>query len=261
MLPDFEMIIHKFPDGKDITIIPIGDVHLGAKECMEQEFIRFIDEVKDREDLRFVILGDLLNNAVKSSVSNIYDEVIRPADAKKMMVKILEPIKDKVLCVCNGNHERRSGKEVDDSPLYDICAKLDIEELYRENMCFVKLQFGERNVKGASRPTYTLLVAHGAGAGSMTGSSINRNERFAAHVDNLDCMIVGHSHRPAVTQPGKIFIDTQNNKVSIKPFKVITATSWLKTGGYSLQKLLTPTSHVLQTLILRGDRKEMVVTM
>ena len=39
MLPDFEMIIHKFPEREDITIIPIADVHLGARECMEQEFI------------------------------------------------------------------------------------------------------------------------------------------------------------------------------------------------------------------------------
>ena len=68
-------------------------------------------------------------------------------------------------------------------------------------------------------------------------------------------------NRPLVTQPGKIFIDTQNNKVSIKPFKVVTATSWLVPGGYSLQKMLTPTSHAMQTIILRGNRKEMVVTM
>lgn len=260
MLPDFEMIIHKFPN-EDITIIPIADVHLGARECMEQEFIRFIDSMKDREDVRFVIVGDLLSNGIKNSVTNIYEEVMRPSEQKKMMAKILEPIRDKLLCVTNGNHERRSGKETDDSPLYDICAKLDIEDLYRENMCFMKLQFGDRNVNGLSRPTYNIVVTHGSGSGSLTGASINKNERFAAYVDNCDAFIVGHSHRPALTQPGKIYIDSQNNKVSIKPFKVITATSWLSTGGYSLQKLMTPTSHALQTLTLRGDRKEMVVTM
>lgn len=37
MLPDFEVIKHKFPGNKDITIIPISDVHLGAAEHMEKE--------------------------------------------------------------------------------------------------------------------------------------------------------------------------------------------------------------------------------
>ena len=261
MLPDFELIVHKFPEGKDITIIPIADVHLGAPECMEQEFIKFVDTVKDRKDVWFCLLGDLVSNGVKNSVTNIYEEVYRPCTQKKMMAKILEPIADRILCAVNGNHERRSGKEVDDSPLYDICAKLDIEDRYRENIAFMKLQFGDRGMNGYERPTYTIVCSHGSGGGAMTGAGINKNERFSAYIDNLDAFISGHTHRPAVTQPGKIYIDTRNNLVSVKPFKVITSTSWLKSGGYSFQKLLTPTSHALQTLTLRGDRKEMVVTM
>ena len=58
-----------------------------------------------------------------------------------------------------------------------------------------------------------------------------------------------------------IVVDNRNNTVQIVPFKVITATSWIRSGGYSLQKLLTPTSHALQTITLSGDHKEMVVTM
>lgn len=262
MLPDFEMIIHKFPKREDITIIPIADVHLGARECMEQEFIDFIDRVKDLPNTYFVICGDLLSNGVKNSITNIYEETMRPFSAKKMMAEILKPIAERCLCVTNGNHERRSGREVDDSPLYDICAKLDIEDRYRENMAFMKLQFGNQDASGDRNPTYTIVVSHGSGGGSvLTGAGINKTERFSAYIDNCDAFISGHTHRPSVTQPGKIVIDTHNNKVSIKPFKVVTATSWLNSGGYSLQKLLTPTSHALQTLKLCGTHKEMVVTM
>jgi len=261
MLPDFELIVHKFPERKDITIVPIADVHLGARECMEQEFIKYIDSVKDRNDLRFVLVGDLLNNGIKSSVSSVYDEVYRPSEAKRMMAKILEPIRDRILCAVRGNHEARSSRETDDCPVYDIMAKLDLEELYRENMAFLKLQFGDRTFGGKQRPTYTIAVSHGSGGGTLVGSGINKNTRFAYSVDNLDCLITGHTHRPAVTQPGKIYIDTQNNQVTLKPFKVVTATSWCNTSGYALTKLLTPTSHALQTITLSGDHKEMVVTM
>lgn len=261
---DFDMIVHKFT--RDITIIPIADVHLGARECMEQKFMQFVNSVAATPDVYVVLLGDLLNNAIKSSVSNIYEETYRPSEAKKVMAKILAPIKDRILCSVTGNHERRSSKEVDDDANYDIMAKLDLEHLHRENIAFLKLQFGEQvsndhRTNGIKRPCYTLVCTHGSGGGIMTGASVNRNERFAYSIDNMDALIVGHSHRPAITQPGKIYIDTRNNQVTVKPFKVITATSWLTSGGYALQKMLTPTSHALQTLTLKSDHKEMVVTM
>jgi predicted phosphodiesterase len=261
MLPDFEMIVHKFPARDDITIIPIADVHLGARECMEQEFISFINSIADKPNVYVCLLGDLLNNAVKSSVSNIYEELYRPSEAKRMMAKILEPIRDRILFSVTGNHERRSSREVDADINADIMCKLDLEHLHRENVAFVKLQFGNVSGNGLRNPTYTIVGMHGAGGGALTGASVNRNERTGYAIDNMDALIVGHSHRPAVTQPGKIYIDTRNNTVKIKPFKVITATSWLNWGGYSAQKQLILTTHALQTLTLRGDHKEMVVTM
>lgn len=261
MLPDFEMIIHKFPERQDITIIPIADVHLGARECMEQEFISFIDSIKDKPNVYLVLGGDLINNATRSSVSNVFEEVMRPADQKKEMAKILAPVAHKVLAAVSGNHERRSGKDVDDDPTYDILCKIDREDVYRENMAFVKMQFGDQNGAGQSNPTYTLVVTHGAGGGALTSGAVLKGERFGYAVDGMDALIMGHTHKPFTTVPGKIFIDTRNNKVTVKPFKVINMTSWLEYAGYSMQKMLLPTSHCIHTLTLCGNHKEMVVTM
>lgn len=267
MLGDFELITHDLRGGHDITIIPVSDVHLGAAECMEKQFIEFIDRVRQTENVYLTLGGDLLNNATKSSVSNIYDEVYRPSTAKRMMANILEPVRDRILCAVGGNHERRSSKDVDDDITYDIMTKLDIENLYRENIAFLKIQMGRetdsngnRN-RGKSRPTYCIAVTHGSGGGVLTGAGVNRNERFGYALDNVDALIVGHTHKPYTTQPGNVYVDLNNNKVSVKPFKVISSTSWLSFGGYAAQKMLLPSTHCLQTLLLRGDRKEMVVTM
>ena len=80
-------------------------------------------------------------------------------------------------------------------------------------------------------------------------------------VDGIDAIIFGHTHRPFTTVPGKIFFDTRNNKVSVKPFKVINMSSWLDYTEYAMQKMLTPTVHNLHTITLKGNKKEMVVTM
>ena len=95
----------------------------------------------------------------------------------------------------------------------------------------------------------------------MTGSAVNRAERYGYALDGADVLVLGHSHRPYTTQPGKIKIDLQNNKVSIKPFKVVSSTSWLEYGGYAAQKLLLPTTHCLNKIVLHGDHKEITVTM
>lgn len=254
------MIQHSFPERPDITIYPIADVHLGAAEQMESEWKAFCSSVLENRNAYITLGGDLINNGTRSSVTNIFEERYRPSMQKKMMAEILAPLRDRVLCAVSGNHERRSGKDADDDPTYDILCKLDLEHLYRENIVFLKLQFGKQDADGRDNPTYTLVVTHGAGGGMLTGGAVNRAERFGYVIDGCDALILGHTHKPFVTQPAKIRIDKHNNKVSVVPFKVISATSWLDYGGYASQKMLNPTSFMPQTLTLFGRKKKIQVT-
>ena len=260
MLSDFELIQHRFSAREDIKIYPISDVHLGAAEHMTREWELFCQRVVGEPNSYLILGGDLLNNGVKTSVSNCYAETIRPREAKKIMVSMLEPLRDKILCAVSGNHERRN-RDVDNDITYDIMCKLDLEWLYRENIAFTKIQVGNIKGSGIKNPTYVLVTTHGSGGGVMTGSSLNRNERFGCVLDGCDCLIVGHHHKPYVSQPAKIKIDPYNNKVSVQPFKVVSMTSWMTYGGYAAQKMLLPSSHAPQTITLRGKRKEIRVEM
>ena len=261
LLSDLEMITHKFPDRPDLRIYPVSDVHFGAAEHMTRAWEQFCQSLMAQENAYIILGGDLINNATRNSVSNVFEETMRPREQKKIMTKMLEPIKSRILCMVSGNHERRSLKDADDDPSYDIACKLDIENLYRENVAFVKIQMGDPKADGNKNPTYVLTVTHGAGGGMLTGGAVNRNERFGYVLDGADALIVGHTHKPFITQPSKIKIDAHNNRVTVKPFKVISTTSWLEWGGYAAQKMLAPTSHAPQIITLRGCKKEMRVEM
>jgi predicted phosphodiesterase len=261
MLPDFEIITHEFPSRPDLTIYPISDVHFGAAEHKEREWEQFCIDILKDENAYITLGGDLINNATKTSVSNVYDEKYRPREQKRIITEMLRPIKDRILCAVSGNHERRSSKEIDDDPTYDIMAKLDLEHLYRENIAFVRIRMGNSINAGDRNPTYILTVTHGSGGGILTGGAVNRGERFGYVLDGCDALIVGHTHKPFVTQPAKIKIDATHNMVSIKPFKVISSTSWMEYGGYAAQKMLTPSSHAPQVITLYGKRKEIKVAM
>lgn len=261
MLPDFEMVVHRFEDRPDLTIIPISDVHLGAAEHMEKEWASFCENVLSNPCVRIILVGDLINNATRNSVSNVFEETMRPREQKKMMTQMLMPLRDRILAGVSGNHERRSLKDADDDPSYDIMCKLDLENLYRENIAFIKIQMGKARADGLANPTYTIVATHGAGGGIYTGAAVNRNERFGYVIDGMDCLIVGHTHKPFVTQPSKIKINPYNNTVSMRPFKVVSSTSWMSYGGYAARSMLLPSSHAVQTITLTGKHKEIVVTM
>ena len=260
MLPDFKLISHKF-DNRDIEIWPISDVHLGAAEHNAEAWAAFCREIEQRPNAYVILGGDLINNATRSSISNIFEETMRPKEQKKRMVEMLRPLRDKVLCAVSGNHERRGLKDADDDPTYDILCKLDLETVYRENVAFLRLHFGDDKIDGSRNPTYVFVVTHGAGGGILTGGVVNKAERFAYVIDGADALIVGHSHKPFITQPSKIKINAQKGVVYLRPFKVISTTSWLDYGGYASQKLLPPTSIAPQIIKLYGKQKKIEVTM
>ena len=258
---DFKLIVHQFD--KNITIYPIGDVHLGSLEHNELEWERFVDKVSSEPNSYIVLIGDLMNNATRSSVSNVFDETLRPREQKKKMIKYLKPIKDKILCAVSGNHERRSGKDADNDPMYDIMCKLDLEHLYRQNIAFMKIQLGKKTKQDRNHPTYTFAITHGNGGGIFTGATVNRNERFAYTIDGLDCLMVGHTHKGMVSKPSKIVIDPRNNSVMFKEMTVVSSQSWMSYGGYAVQKMLLPSSGAssehAQKLILNSKKKDITV--
>ena len=263
MQNDFKLIVHKFD--KDITIYPISDVHLGSLEHNKEEWEKFVEVLQSEPNSYVILGGDLLNNATKSSVSNVYEDIIRPMEQKELMTKYLEPIKHKILCAVSGNHERRSKKEVDLDPIYDIMCKLNLEHLYRENVAFMKIMIGTpEDIKKRKNVAFTFAVTHGTGGGAV-GASVNRNELFGYTIDNLDCLVTGHTHKGAVTKPAKIYIDTRNNTVTLKPFTVITSQSWLSYGGYAMHRMLKPAANASvsngQKILLTGrnGRKQLNV--
>ena len=90
MKRDTDMIARQFPREMDeVEVYPIGDVHLGAQEHMADAWRAFVDSVKAKPNAYLVLLGDLLNNGTRTSVTNIFTETARPADQKRQMAEML----------------------------------------------------------------------------------------------------------------------------------------------------------------------------
>lgn len=252
------LIVRKFPDRPNIKVYPIADLHLGAIECMEETWQKFCKMILNDPNAYLILAGDLITNNVRTSVGSPFEQVYRPATQKKIMVKYLEPMRDRVLCMVGGNHEARTMKDTDQSPAYDIAAKLDLEDVFRDDIAFLKLQFGDSEKTGRLNPAYTFTVVHGAGSSIYTTNAAMRAERFGMAIDGCDCLIAGHIHKPQTFPVGKYVIDKYNNRVSVRPFEVFICTSWMTNSPYATKKLSSPVVFSLNHLELYGKRKALI---
>lgn len=261
MTEDLVPIIAQFPNGQDICVYPLADLHVGSPQFDKKKWDVFRTKLLSEPHSRIIIAGDMMNNGIKSSKSNCYEETMRPSEQKRWLVEQLEPIADKILCGCSGNHEQRSSREVDSSPLYDVFSKLDIENLFRENGCFLIMRFGgDQSKPGKTRPCYATYVTHGNGGGLYVGSSSSKAEQMGSVIDGIDAIIMGHIHRSQTYPVAKLFIDKHNNHIIEQEYRVIVATSWLIYGNYGMAKMMKPTAFALQEVVYSADEKQIRVT-
>lgn len=249
---DMTLIVHKLSmEYPYINIYGIGDKHIGSKECDIKRLKKQVSTILDDEYGYCVICGDLINNGLKNSKTNTYQEVIQPAMQKELMYEIYKPLADngKILAGVPGNHCERTVKEAGTNPMYDVFCRWNIPHLYRENLALLKINLGSRK-DGKRQISYAGLVTH--------GSSKNKHHKFVMGFDGIDFAISGHTHTPEYTPRGKIRIDLKNETAKKVGYKEIIVDSSLESGGYALKneyEISAPPE--TQILKLYGTHKRM----
>jgi predicted phosphodiesterase len=241
MLDDFTLITHKFDELPYVNIYPLGDVHIGSKECNVSLFKEWIEMVRQDPFGYVVIIGDMMNMGLKNSKSNVYEEALTPMEQKELMYELLNPIADKILAGCSGNHEYRTVKEVGTNPMYDVFCRMRIEERYRENVCFLKLTVGKC---GKNPNTYGVVLTH--------GSSKNKDLNWTYAVDGADVFISGHTHLGTHQPCGKIRMDLTHEKVKTIGYQHIVVLPFQEYGGYAVRGKYTP-NHLGQFQSVKFD--------
>ena len=240
---------------EEAVIVPIGDMHIGAPLFDRELADEVIGFIKKTPNAFAVVVGDIINAATKNSVSDIYSEVMTPQEAKKLAIKLLKPIGDRILAVVPGNHEKRVWKESGSDIVEDVAMILGIENRYDPAGVLLQIKFGQYRNRGKLR--YTMYLTHGTGGGRTSGSKINVLKR-ASDIVLADVYVIGHVHAPLFTSD-VIHVPAANGKiVEFKRFYVSTA-SFLKWGEYAEEKMLAPSAAVFPKIVLSGKERRVDV--
>ena len=228
MRGDLEVITKAFPkkNGNVLRVYAIGDVHVGSPEFDESIIRKKLRIIEEDPCGCLVLCGDLGNFGLKSSVSNVYKEKLTPDQQIEFLYELFLPVKDKITACVPGNHEERLVREVGVCPMYDLCVRWGIEDVYRENVAITKYSFGQ--YKTNQQIVFVGITSH--------GSTRNKHRKFTADFDNVDFGCSGHVHTPSYTPTGRIRVDRNSGTARWMPYKEIVVDSSMTVGGYALKK-------------------------
>ena len=94
----------------EIELLVLADYHYADPHSDHNAIQRDIQRVEENPNAYCVLAGDLMNCAIKSSVSDTYGDTLSPMDELAICSELLKPIAHKVVGIVGGNHEARHYK-------------------------------------------------------------------------------------------------------------------------------------------------------
>ena len=242
-----------------LEIRVFADLHIGDSHCDIEKIKQEIEYVKNTTNAYAILNGDLLNNAIKTSVSDIYSEKMTPMQEMQTCVELFEPIKDKILCITTGNHERRTynGAGID---MMEIVAKeLGIGSKFAGNGAVLFVRFGWNKAR-KRKQWYSIYVTHGSGGGRKEGAKVARLADMASIVD-CDVYIHSHTHLPVIMKQAFYRTDFLNSSVSLVDKLFVNTAAQLNYGGYGEIFEFKPSSKDAPVIFLSGVTKSFTATL
>lgn len=237
-------------DAEELKLIPLGDVHLGAKTCEVDHFLGTVEYIKESGAM-VILMGDLAECASKHSVgAGWVEQTMTPQDQLDALEEILKPIAPQILALIQGNHEYRIWRQAG-MDFSKVLAKL-IGVTYVGYSCFLKLKVRRFN--------YIIHAQHGASSAWYPHTKLTAAMRTAQHTD-ADVYLYGHVHELLSLKVPRRTLDLRSRTVKRdKKYFVLTGSFLGYEGSYAEMKNMYPTQTGVAKLKFYGDRWDVHVS-
>lgn len=222
-------------DHCNIEVVCISDWHAGSRNFDIKSAKKLINYINSHDNVYVISVGDLTNNALKNSKSDVYTS-LSPSEEIDMVCgdELLGSIsKDKWLLMTSGNHGNRTTREVGLSVDEIIAERLGVKHLFCPYLTVLNLQLPDNS--------YYITVHHGAGGGGTIGGKANTLAKLSNIVIGTDIVIMGHTHSPMMIPRLQYLVDKKHNAVVQQVTYMINAgTLHNYDDSYAEEKMLQP---------------------
>ena len=172
------------PKNGKAYLIGLGDLHIENIMAYNDKLESDILTLMEREDVGILVPGDLSDNAVKY-MDLSFETLAGPKDARRMAKMVLGLVKDKIIAMSSGCHERHSDEEADYNHIQDLCGRWDIPYLGHKGL--VDLQVGQIN--------YQVAVSHKGKGNSMYNDLHSAVRMVREQYSEADIVVTAHIHQ------------------------------------------------------------------
>lgn len=251
--PDFNdgfveipVIKRDYSDERAHYVYPLGDVHKGSPAHDAEKWVEWLEFIKHKQDSSLLGTGDFLNSALKTSVSEVYDETHSVGTAKRQLRAEFRPIANRIDLLIPGNHEDRIYRAVGDCPIEDVADAIGAP--YARKVALVAYRVGDVD--------YTFYVRHGTGAGGV-GARATRLQKQAQTL-LADVYISGHTHSQLVF-PEEYFT-YEDGEIKRKKRYFVSSGSFVRYEEYAAGASMVPTKIGAPRIRLDGERFDVHVS-
>ena len=246
-------IICNLPKDIDFAdIFFLHDIHFGSELFDKQKWKALKKKIQDNESAYVCWIGDIIENAIPNSKSDMFTQKYSPAQQKEWAAQELFDLRHKTLSVVAGNHcHNRTTKNCGLFPLYDICMLAGVDEKYRDTIAYLDIGIGIRRDK-KRQIHYFGQTQH--------VSRETKNYGFSDYTDGIDFYAFGHDHIPIDRPRAKMVFDQHNKVVYKRNIENINCGSFCEFGGYGAKGAYRPQSDKIYKLRIFGGEKKMETT-
>lgn len=238
-------------------LVPLADFHEGAYNADHEISDGYIQWVKERDNARAVLNGDMMNCAWKDSSPELFEDLCTPDQAYSRLVDRLSPIKDKIIMMTRGGHEEAIFRKVGTDYMERLSHALRPDGVsetdhrqdipYRPNGGMFAIQLS----KNKHRSIFTGWMVHGWGGARTIGAKVKKAQDLMLVAD-VDIYIISHDHtqnigRGNVIQPPRARFSMKHpcymrqcRKIFINTGGFADYRGYIRRKGYTPQDLGTP---------------------
>lgn len=238
-----------------IRLYPISDVHRGHPLHDEESWHAYLRQIANDPIGYAIVNGDGVEAALKSSRVGETYRSLSPQEERKRLLDELGSIRDKILAITDGNHEKRHS-DSDESPLGLIAERLGLEDRYDPIAVGLVVRFGTYEGKSTKPTTYAFYITHGTGAAKQAGSKLNRALQMRNAMEGVDGYFMGHVHGAISYIHRQPYMDPRNGRFGVRAVAFVVGGAFLRYGGYAEAQSLQPTAITQPILECHAKRRE-----
>lgn len=237
--------------GQRFRIYPIFDVHLGNKGCAEESFRQHIGRLRRDRNGYWIGGGDYTDGIHYSDKR--FDARSLPKwmqtedldDLPKVLfdyfAAIMEPVADRCLGVCWGNHEYTMLRSFSSwSRWSELCKRVGATNM--EVSGFRDVVFEDEEHR---RTKLRILVAHGGGWAATAGAKTNRLRKMLDDFPGAGLALMGHLHDQIDARKTGIDADEECKVIIQSTRLAVMGGTWLRAytqgfAGYAEIRQMSP---------------------